>query len=206
MSDNEAAGVTPADPGATPQTTEGTNETAQPATGEAEGLGEGGKAAIAAERKAAREALKRAEAAEKELEKLRTASLSEQEKALAEARKAGAQEAQQAASVRVRKAEVRRSLTAAGIQATELELAALSPDFGDLTVGEAGDIEGLEEAVTAFRAAHPSLFAKPVPTGSADGGVRGKTTLTLDEIRRMTQAQYEARRDEVMEFMANNKH
>lgn len=206
MSDNEVAGATPADPGATPQTNEGTNDPAPAATADAEGLGEGGKAAIAAERKAAREALKRAEAAEKELEKLRTASLSEQEKAIAEARKAGAQEAQQAASVRVRKAEVRRSLTASGIQATELELAALSPDFGDLEVGEDGEIEGLEQAVTAFKAAHPSLFSKPAPTGSADGGVRGKSTLTLDQIKRMTQAEYEARRDEVMEFMAAPKH
>lgn len=201
MSDNAVADATSADPGATPQTDD-VNDAAQPATGDADGLGDAGKKALDAERKSARDALKRAETAEKELEKLRTASLSEHEKAIAEAKAAGASEATEVANARVRKAEVRRALTASGIQATELELAALSPDFGGLTVGEDGEIDGLEAAVTSFKAAHPSLFGKPAPVGSADGGVRGKSTLTLEQVRKFTPAEHAARRDEVMELMA----
>lgn len=206
MSDNEQPGATPEQPGATPQT-EGVKEPAQPATGEAEGLGDGGKKALESERKAAREALKRAETAEKELEKLRQASQSDQEKALDTARKEGAAEAAKAAAVRIRRAEVRRSLTAAGIQATELALAATASEFGDLEVDDEGEVAGLDEAVNAFKAAHPSLFGKPAASGSMDGGVRGKSSLTLDEIKRMTPEQHAARRTEVMEFMASlNKH
>lgn len=64
-----------------------------PATGEGEPLGDGGKAALAAERKAHREAVKRAEAAERKLQAEARKNMDATERAIAEARESGAEEA-----------------------------------------------------------------------------------------------------------------
>jgi hypothetical protein len=73
------AGAMPAADDATSSQTAGT-EPGEPAATADAAIGDAGQRAIKAERTAAREALKRAEAAERELEALRTANLSEQEK------------------------------------------------------------------------------------------------------------------------------
>lgn len=43
------------------------------------------------------------------------------------------------------------------------------------------------------------------PTGSIDGGTRGAAGLTLEQINAMTPEQYEARRDEIMAWLAKQR-
>lgn len=163
-----SAGAMPVVPDATSGQSAQAQSDPAPATGTDEPLGDAGKGALQAERKAAREALKRAEAAERELEALRTANQSDHEKALAAARKEGATEAGARADARVRRSEVRRMLSTAGC--VDVDIAAMAGDFADLPVTEDGDVDGIERAVADFQKAHPTLFGSRRPTGSADSG------------------------------------
>jgi hypothetical protein len=205
MADNESAGATPAVPDATSGQTTGA-QPVPPATGEAE-LGEAGKRALEAERKAARDAMKRAEAAEKLLAELQTANQTDQERALAEARKAGESEATAKAHAMVRRSEVRRALSAAGIASDGLDLAAGAPDFAGLTVGEAGDVADLDAAVSAFRATHPTLFAGGRSAGSFDTGTgagrAAARTFSRQQIK--DPAFYAANRDAIHEAMTKGQ-
>ena len=179
------AGAMPAVAGATPAQSAPAQSDPAAATAADEPLGDAGKRAIEAERKAARDALKRAEAAERELEAIRTANQSDQEKAIAAARKEGATEARTSSDARVRRSEVRRVLAANGcIDTAAIDLSA----FSELAVSDDGEVEGLDKAVTAFKAAHPTLFSPRRPTGSADaGGVTAtgapQTTFTRAQLR-----------------------
>jgi hypothetical protein len=164
----------PATSGATPQAgTTAPAAAAQSATDDAAALGEAGKRILAEARRQAKEAEDRAKAAEAERDALRTATLSDSEKAIDAATKAGEKAATERFEARIRSAEVRAALTAAGISATELDLALNAPEFGKLKVTDAG-LDGLAPVVQAFKASHPALFSAPKPaiTGSADGGVR----------------------------------
>jgi hypothetical protein len=176
MTDNASAGATPAVPGATPGQTPAQPAAAPamppPATGNDDPLGEGGKRALEAERTAARNATKRADDLQRELDTLRAASLTDQEKAIAEARKAGATEVLGKAQQIARRAEVRRALSGAGVPADSVDLAAGASDFADLAVGDDGMVDGLDKAVTAFKGAHPTLFAAKAG-GSFDTGLGG---------------------------------
>jgi hypothetical protein len=173
--------TTPAAPGATPAAgTTAPAAAAQSATDDA-ALGDAGKRILAEARRQAKEAETRAQAAEAERDALRTATQSEAEKATADAVKAARAEVTTAFEARIRRSEVRSALTAAGISASEVDLALVAPDFARLKVTEDG-VDGLTEAVATFKALHPTLFAKPsAPVGDAGGGVRGKAASTLDQ-------------------------
>jgi hypothetical protein len=171
------AGAMPAVEGATPsQTTPvspatGTPADDTPATGDAEAMRtDAGKQALEQERTARRDAEKRARDFEKELTDLRKAGLSEQERAVAEARDAGRNEVLSKAQEITRRAEVRRALTVAGC--SDPELARLAPDFTELAVTDEGDVPELDKAISTFKAAHPSLFVAKAP-GSFDTGTAG---------------------------------
>lgn len=194
-SDTQPAGATPAAEGATPSQTPAQpapaaqEPTPQPATGDEGQLGDAGKRALAAERTAAREARERAEAAERQLEELRTASQSDQEKALTQARKEGETTATQKWEALVRRTSVQAALQAAG--SSDPAIVALAPEFAALKVTDEGGVEGLADALEAFRSAHPTLFGAatpPPPTpASADGGARGSGggagTFTREQLR-----------------------
>lgn len=165
--------TTPAAPGATPAAgTTAPAADAPPAMGDDAGLGDTGKRILAEARRAAKEAEDRAKAAEQERDTLRQATLTEAEKATADAVKAARAEVTQAFESRIRRSEIRSALTAAGISPTELDLASMAPEFGRLKVTDDG-VDGLAEAVTTFKALHPSLFGR---MGVADlgAGPRGQ--------------------------------
>lgn len=192
------AGATPVVPDATSGQSAPAQSAPADATSTDEPLGDAGKGALQAERKAAREATKRAEAAERELEALRTANQSDQEKAIAAARKEGAAEAKAQADARVRRSEVRRVLATAGC--VDVDIAAMAGDFSDLAVTEDGDVEGLDKAVAEFQKAHPTLFGSKRPTGSADAGSTTsagapQTTFTRAQLR--DPAFYQANKDAI---------
>lgn len=146
-------------------------------------IGDAGRRAIEAERQTAREALARTKALEKELETLRAATQTDQEKAIAQARKEATAEVLDKADQKVRSAETKRALQAAGC--TDVPLAALAREFAGLRVTDEGDVTDLDKTVDAFKKAHPALFGR-VSSGSADGGARGSVDVppTMNELMR----------------------
>lgn len=137
-----------------------------PATGE-DALGDAGKQALDAERTARKEAEKAAKALQRELEQVRTANLTEAEKAIAEAEKRGEAKALGRVGSRLVDAELR--LAAAGRTLTTdalltFDRAKFLNDDGDV------DREGLTKWVE-----QNSVAASPARFGDADQGVR-KTT------------------------------
>jgi hypothetical protein len=175
--------------GATPQA--GTTATAaatSPATGD-EALGDAGKRILAEARREAKEATDRAKAAEAERDALKAATLTDQEKAIAAARKEAIAEADAKWLGHVRRVTVRQALTAAGISQSELDLAANAPEFGALKVSDEGVVEDIGKTVDAFKASHPSLFASTgARTGSGDlgfggGHPAGQPTYTREQLR-----------------------
>lgn len=138
-------------------------------------LGEAGQRAIAAEREARKAAEKQARDAQAELDKLRTASMSEQEKAVAQARAEGKEEAFKDATARLVRAEVR----AAGAK----KLADPSDAIGlldlDSFVDDKGEVDtkAITSAIDALVKSKPYLSAKP-GNGSGEGGARGGSVTT----------------------------
>src|SRR5690242_13845637 len=125
---NIPAGATPAAGGATPPQTppvaSAPDPTPQPqpastspndpSAQDASGLGDAGKRALDAMKAELNAAVAAAKAAERELEELRAASLSETDKAIAAARKAGADEVTERLHARVRRSETKLALARAG--------------------------------------------------------------------------------------------
>jgi hypothetical protein len=210
MTEQESAGATPVEDGATPsQSTPVGPPAAEPAPGADAALGDAGKRALdamKAERKAAEDRARKAEA---ELETLRTSGLSEHEKAIAQAKKDATSEAEKAWSARLRTSEVRRALQAAGVTADALDLAAGAAEFSDLVVDDDGVVADLERTVDAFRRSHPSLFAAARPAaGNFDGGSGGASAAqswTRDQIGQMSQAEFEKNEAEIMRAMREGR-
>jgi hypothetical protein len=212
---NASAGATPAATGATPVQSPpaapapGNPPAApsQPATGDDDALREPGKRALQLERDARGAAEDRAKAAEKELEDLRKASLSESEKAIAKAKDDGKAEERQRTEGQIRRTEVKAALVGAGINASVLDLAINAPEFGKLKVDDDGVVEGLDAAVTAFKAARKDLFGTLAAGGSSDGGARGGSKVTKEQAIAWSKdpAEYEKHRDEIMASLAGTR-
>jgi hypothetical protein len=117
-----------------------------------------------------------AKAAEKERDELRAAGLSESEKAVADARKAGAAEVTERFHGQIRRAEVRAALTSAGINASVLDLAAKADEFAALKVTDEGEVAGLDAAVDSFKKARSDLFASKATPRSGDVGLGPRGT------------------------------
>ena len=173
------AGATPAAEGATPsqsqpaQPAPGTSPQQQPApaTGTDEPLGEAGLRALAAERKRADDAEKAVKAAQTRVEELENATASDQEKAVNAARKEGETEERKRSDTIIRGLRIEGALRDAGCM--KPGLAARSSEFEALKVADDGSIDGLDGAVTTFKAANPELFPPTKPSGGVDQGARG---------------------------------
>ncbi len=173
------AGATPAAASATPAQTTPVSPAPDltpppPATGEPE-LGEAGKKAIAAERRAAKEAQDALKLAQGELEALKAAGLSESEKAVKEATNAAtaAERAKWQSSIRAVRVEA--ALRVAGAtNETLLELALKSDLVTALKVDEAGKVTDLDKAVEQFKKDIPEMFA-PTGPGTVTRGVQTAT-------------------------------
>ena len=150
-------------------------------------LGDAGKRALEAERLARKDSDRRAKALEAELDELRKGQMSEQERAVADAHKAGATEAIGKVQDRLFAAEVRAA--AAGRVADTTLLS--DPDVARKLLGlevvpvdSDGNIDteaisgAIDRMVTErpFLAAAAGATPPPKPTGSADGGARGSST------------------------------
>lgn len=139
----------------------------QPATGD-EPLGEPGKKALEAERTRAVEAEKRAKQLERELEQHRQASMSEAEKAVAEAEKRGEQKATQQWSQRLVRSDF---IAAASRRNAEFDASAVLDDLNlDRFIGDDGEPNPKAIAAAVERLV-PEPSGSPRPP-SFDGGAR----------------------------------
>lgn len=192
----------PAPPATPPETT--------PPTGE---LGEAGKAALENERRARRDAEKLARDSAAELEKYRTAQMTDQEKAVAEARRDG----ELTGTRRILEAEIRAA--AAGklanpqLAARLLNIEELMPKAGEEVDGEriAAAINKLvaDEPYLASTAAGTTPATPPPgtpPPGTVPGGARGNGnpgTFTREQLR--DPAFYQANKDAILKAAAEGR-
>lgn len=175
-----SAGATPAAEGATPPQSEPvTPPAAAPAPAAVEPaakvddsaeLGEAGKRAIKAERDRAKAAESERDALKTRVDELENATRSDQEKAVADARKDAETVERTKWTDTIRNLRVEGALRDAGC--TDPAIASKGSEFGRLKVADSGDVEGLTEAIEAFKAAHPTLFPSGRPQGDFGGGAR----------------------------------
>lgn len=159
----------------------------KPATGE-DDLGEAGKKVLRELRSAEREAQRRAEAAEQELADLRSATQTDQEKALGQARREAAAEERAKFETKLRRTEVRSALRSAGLANDSLvELAMKSDLFAALAVDDDGRVSDLDKAVSAFKKDAPEMFAI-AGTGTVTRGVQESKPEVSPGYDRLSQA------------------
>jgi hypothetical protein len=165
-------------PEPTPQPQPASTSPEDPSAQDASGLGDAGKRALDAMKAERNAAVAAAKAAERELEELRAASLSETDKAIAAARKAGADEVTERLHARVRRAETKLALARAGAVPSLIEDLANAAEFAALTVDDADQVAGLDDAIKAHRSRVPDAYRAPSAPGpgSVDGGPRAPGT------------------------------
>ncbi len=171
------AGAAGANAGATPAAAAGTKPaTADDSATDDSTLGDSGKAVLRDARRAAKEAEDRAKAAETELQQLREAGQSDADKALTQARREAASERDTHWKSRIRAAEVRGALRGAGIVDDEaIEMALGHRSLRDLKVdSDTGAVDGLPEAVEAFRKSAPWAFRQTAGAGDAGSGQQSR--------------------------------
>ena len=161
-------------PDPTPQPQPASTSSEDPSAQDASGLGDAGKRALDAMKAERNAAVAAAKAAERELEALKAASLTESEKAIAIARKAGADEVTERLHARVRRAEVKLGLAGAGAVPSLIEDLANAAEFAALVVDDADQVTGLDDALKAHKVRVPDAYRAPATPGpgSVDGGPR----------------------------------
>lgn len=160
-------------------------------------LGEAGQRALVREREAAAEARREAAAVKAELETLRAAHQTDQEKALTAARAEGAAEVSAKFANQVLLSEIR--VAAAGKLADPTDAVRLL-DLTKFTVAADGtvDVTAITSAIDALVQSKPYLAAgkSPAAPGSGDQGRRGNPAgeITQAQLKTMTSAEIEAHR------------
>ena len=141
-------------------------------------LGDSGKRALDAERAARRNAEKAAKAAQAELDRLREASLSETERAIAQARREAREETSRELNSRLVRAEAKAVATG---RLADPEDIVRYIDLSQFEVDESGnvDVKALNKEIDALLKSKPYLAAQRVG-GDVDSGARGKATTTND--------------------------
>ena len=165
-------------PEPTPQPQPASTSPEDPSAQDASGLGDAGKRALDAMKAERNAAVAAAKAAERELEELRAASLSETDKAIAAARKAGADEVTERLHERVRRADTKLALARAGAVPSLIEDLANAAEFAALMVDDGDQVAGLDDAIKAHRSRVPDAYRAPAAPGpgSVDGGPRAPGT------------------------------
>jgi flagellar biosynthesis/type III secretory pathway protein FliH len=163
----------------------------EPAPAPADDLGDAGKRALDAERKARADAEKQAKALEKRLAEIEAQNMTDTERAIAEARAEGAREAQTKIADRLVRAEIR--IAAAGKVAPEAinDLPALMGELAQFA-DEAGEIDTdrITAAIADLVASRPFLApvadAKPAPDPDQGAVSGGGAQLTVEQLRSMS--------------------
>lgn len=165
----------------TDQSTNATANTADTTGDQGAGSKDAVLADLARERDKRQEAEKAAKQAARELETLRASSMTDQEKAIAEARKSATNEVLAKANARIVNAEIRAA--AAGKLANP-SAATKFLDASDFQVDDDGDVDrnAIDKAIDRLLKDEPYLAvpASNRATGSADGGARGTSAASTD--------------------------
>lgn len=134
-------------------------------------LTDGGKKALDAERKARRTAERAAKAAQAEIEQLKEAQLSDNERAIAEAKREAKAEVLSEVNTRVLRAEIRAVATG---RLTDPADALTFLDLTEFEVSEDGDVDtkSISKAIDDLVKSKPYLAAGR-PSGDVDSGARG---------------------------------
>lgn len=188
-----------------------------------EDLGDAGKKALSEERQARKDAERqlkelsskasRAEELEAELQKFREDAMSDQEKALEQARKEaleqGRNEALTSANERLFKAEVKAASAGKIVDPDLLSdplVAQRILGLADIPTTSDGDIDStaIVEAVDQLLETKPHLAVSATRTpGSADQGARpGRPTFTRQQLASMSESEYDRNRDAIQEALA----
>jgi hypothetical protein len=167
-------------------TDKGTDTGTDTGKGTDDRLGEGGIKALEAEREARRAAEKAARDAQAELDKIRKAGMSEQERAVAEAKAAGRNEALAEVTDRLVRSEIRAA--AAGKLADPGDAAALLGDLKRFVKDGDVDDKAIASAIDELVKAKPYLApagSRRTPLPSGDTNTSNRTGFDINaEIRR----------------------
>lgn len=148
-----------------------------------EDLGDSGKKALAAERAARRKAENERKALNAELEKLREATQSDQEKALNKARKEGQQAAETEWKTKWRKERVTsEAMRLMNGRVSDPRLALPHLDLGDDVLDDDGTVDrkALQQAIDGLLDEYPALAVADPPTHHGDLGPKRSTRAPLD--------------------------
>jgi len=108
-----------------------------------------------------------------------------------------------AATERLVATALREAGVAAGMAPGTLKLLPRLIERSSVELDDSGEPKNAAALVDAFLKEHPEMKAGAgTGAGSADGGSRGKSTLTLEAIQRMSPAEINQRWDEVSAFLA----
>lgn len=172
-----------ADDTTTEETTSDDTETDDSTGDDGEGLGEGGKKALAEERRARRAAEKQAKSMQSELDKLRESTMSDNEKAIEAARAEARTEALQTANGRLLRAGV---LTAAAGKLNDPEDAVRMLDLEQFSVDDDGNVDTkpIVKAIDELVKSKPYLGAGAKPGSLPGGGARPSQGTSMNDFIR----------------------
>ncbi|HVM29521.1 MAG TPA: hypothetical protein VM305_01940 [Candidatus Limnocylindrales bacterium] len=127
-------------------------------------------------------------------EEKRAADVAKKERELAE-RETAAQE-------RLLAAAIREAAAAAGVAPARLALIPRLIDRTEVQFEDAREPTNVPALIKSLLEAYPEFRAAAGGSGSADGGSRGKSSLTREQIEKMTPAEINSRWVEIQEFLA----
>jgi hypothetical protein len=146
------------------------------------------------EHKKAADALEAAAKQQMTEEEKRAAEVAKKERELAER--------ETAASERLLNAAIKEAAAAAGVAPARLALMPRLIDRSEVKFDDAGEPSNVPALVKGLLEAYPEFKAAATGSGSADGGSRGKSGLTREQIEKMTPAEINSRWAEIQEFLA----
>ncbi|CAN5567403.1 hypothetical protein BH23CHL7_BH23CHL7_23870 [soil metagenome] len=146
------------------------------------------------EHKKAADALEAAAKQQMTEEEQRAADVAKRERELAD-RETAAQE-------RLLGAAIKEAAAAAGVAPGRLALMPRLIDRTEVEFDESGEPTNVPALVKALLEAYPEFKAAAGSSGSADAGSRGKSSLTREQIEKMTPAEINSRWAEIAEFLA----
>lgn len=143
-------------------------------------LGEAGKKALAAERKAARDADRRAKVAEAELERIRLENATDAEKAVAAAKAEGRNEALSVANARIVKAEIKAAASGV-LQDPDDAIAHIDPSQFEVDDDGNVDTKAIKAEIKRLADAKPYLSAGAKPAPLPGGGATSPPGVSMDD-------------------------
>ncbi|CAN5750011.1 hypothetical protein BH23CHL7_BH23CHL7_17260 [soil metagenome] len=146
------------------------------------------------EHKKAADALEAAAKQQMTEEEQRAADVAKKERELADRETAAAE--------RLLSAAIKEAAAAGGVAPARLALIPRLIDRTEVIFDDAGEPTNVPALIKTLLDAYPEFKAGAGGSGSADGGSRGQSRLTREQIEKMTPAEINSRWAEIQEFLA----